>query len=312
MLEIIHTLINETKEERMRQLMILAPLVSIIFPAKNEGQNVKVTLDSLFSTKNSFPFEVIVVDDASEDGCCEFLKSYGYKDRIKLIKTNGTGAANARNIGAKQAAGGYFIFCDAHLTFEDYWMDHLMEPIISNKTDAITPAIASVENPNFIGFGQTLNSDLSIKWNKRQNGIFETAVLPGGCFAITRSAFSAVGGFETGFITWGHEDMEISIKLWLFGYRCYVCPDVKILHLFRKKHPYKVRHEEVSYNFLRLAYLHFNEERIQKSKKLLKGKYRRIIEPRVLKHGVIKKREEYFITRKFNDDWYFRKFDIDF
>jgi len=292
--------------------MRLAPLVSIIFPAKNEGQNVKLTLDSLFFTKTSFPIEVIVVDDASEDGCCEFLKSYGHKDRIKFIKTNGIGSANARNLGAKQATGEYFFFCDAHLSFEDYWIDLLMEPIISNRTDAITPAIASMENPNYIGFGQTLNSDLSIKWNKSQKGIFETAVLPGACFGITRSSFNAIGGFETGFITWGHEDVEISIKLWLFGYRCYVCPDVTILHLFRKKHPYKVRYDEVSYNLLRLAYLHFNEERLQKSKKLLKGKYRRIIEPRVLKHGVMNKREEYFRHRKFNDDWYFRKFAIDF
>lgn len=292
--------------------MNLPPLVSIIFPAKNEGENVKNTMESLFSTKTSFPFEVIVVDDASEDGCCDFIKGFPHKEQIKLIKTTGAGASNARNIGANLGGGEYFLFCDAHLEFEDYWIDHLMNPLLSNQTDAITPAIASMENPETIGYGQTLNPDLTIKWNKRQKDIFETAVLPGGCFAIAKRVFENVGGFEKGFKTWGHEDIELSIKLWLLGYRCHVQPNVTILHLFRKKHPYKVKHEEVNYNLMRMAYLHFSEKRILKCKKLLRGKFRRSIEPSVLKDGVLKEREQYFKKRKFSDEWYFKKFGIDF
>ncbi|MBT2686885.1 glycosyltransferase [Bacillus sp. ISL-47] len=293
-------------------MMTKTPLISIIFPAKNEGVNVKRTLDSLFSISTDYPFEVILVDDASVDGCCDFISTYSKKDLIKLVKTKGAGASNARNIGADQAKGDYYFFCDAHLEFEDKWIDRLMEPLLSGKTDAVTPAIASMDNPKSIGFGQTLTPSLSIKWNKRQSGLFETAVLPGGCFAITRSAFEAVGGFETGFKTWGHEDVEISIKLWLFGFKCHVQPDVTILHLFRKKHPYKVKYVEVNYNLMRMAYSHFNDARIYKCRKLLRGKYRRLIEPRVIKHGVLKQREEYFRKREYDDDWYFGKFGIDF
>lgn len=95
--------------------MRLDPLVSIIFPAKNEGENVRNTLDSLFTTNCKLPFEVIVVDDGSTDGCCEFIYSYKKDKQIKVIKTNGTGASNARNIGAEHAKGDYFFFCDAHL-----------------------------------------------------------------------------------------------------------------------------------------------------------------------------------------------------
>ncbi|WP_282171267.1 glycosyltransferase family 2 protein [Cytobacillus firmus] len=292
--------------------MNLLPMISIIFPVKNEGENVKNTLESLFSTKSNFPFEVIVVDDASEDGCCEFIQSYQHKNKINLIKTNGVGLANVKNIGANHSAGKYFFFCDAHLGFEDNWIDRLMEPLLTNHTDAITPAIASMENPDSIGFGQSLNSDLTIKWNQKKNELFETAVLPGGCFAISKKAFEDVGGFEKGFRTWGLEDVEISIKLWLFGYRCHVEPNVTILHLFRKKHPYKVRQEEVNYNLLRMAYLHFNEERIHKCKKLTKRKYLRRVEPIVLADGAIKQRESYYKKRKFDDNWYFKKFGINF
>lgn len=288
------------------------PFISIIFPAKNEGENVKTTLDSLFSTETNHPFEAIVVDDGSTDSCCNFLNTYHKKEHIKLIRTTGIGAANARNVGAENALGQYLIFCDAHLQFENWWIDHLIEPLLSGKTDAVTPGIEAIGNSQFVGYGQSLTPTLEIKWNSKQASLFETAVIPGGCFAISRAVFEDVGGFEKGFKTWGHEDVEISIKLWLFGYRCHVQPDVKVLHLFRVAHPYQVRYDEVYYNLLRMAYSHFNPDRIEKCKQLNKYRKANRIELRVQNEGVMQQRETYFRKRKFDDDWYFKKFNIDF
>ncbi|MGM7719632.1 glycosyltransferase family 2 protein [Metabacillus sp. Hm71] len=288
------------------------PLISIIFPTKNEGENVRLTLDSLFSTQTKHEFEVIVVDDGSTDGCCSFLKTYQNNDRVKLIPTKGIGAANARNLGAEKASGEYLIFCDTHLQFENWWIDRIIETLISEKSDAISPGIADMDHPDSIGYGQTLSPKLETRWNSKQHSLFETAVLPGGCLAITRTVFDNVGGFEAGFKTWGHEDVELSIKLWLFGYRCHVLPEVTILHLFRKKHPYIVRNNDVYYNLLRMAYLHFNDVRIQKCKTLFSQRKAKIIELQVLQDDVIKQREIYFQKRKYDDDWYFRKFNIDF
>jgi glycosyltransferase involved in cell wall biosynthesis len=293
-------------------IMKVLPFISIIFPAKNEGENVKLTLDSLFSVQTNYPFEAIVVNDGSTDHCCDFLKTYENKDQVKLIHTEGIGAANARNLGAEYASGKYFIFCDAHLQFENWWIDHLLEPLLSGKTDAVTPGIADMKNSESVGYGQTISKNLEIKWNGKKNGMFETAVLPGGCFAISRKVFEDVYGFETGFKTWGHEDLELSIKLWLFGYRCHVQPDVKILHLFRKVHPYKIRYDDVYYNLLRMAYSHFNEVRIQKCKTMILHRKANRIESQVLQDGVLKQREAYVQKRKYDDDWYFNKFDIPF
>jgi glycosyltransferase involved in cell wall biosynthesis len=288
------------------------PEISIIFPAKNEGNNVKKTLDSLFSIQTRYPFEVIIVNDGSTDNCCDFLKNYQRSRKISLYETDGIGAANARNLGAKKATGKYLIFCDAHLQFEDWWIDRLLDPLLTNQTNAVTPAIASFDKQNFIGYGQTLKNNLRIKWNLRQNHLFETAVLPGGCFAISKEVFDSVGGFETGFRTWGHEDVELSIKLWLFGYRCHCQPNVKVLHLFRTVHPYKVSYDDVYYNLLRMAYSHFNQERIQKCKKLIVHGKAEEIEGKVIQDGVIKQRKQYFNKRKRSDEWYFHKFGINF
>ena len=95
-----------------------------------------------------------------------------------------SGRQNARNLGAEKASGEYFVFCDAHMLFADGWLDLLLEPLEKKLTDATTPAIGSVNNPEFTGYGQTLKFNLRIKWNDKQNRLFETAVLPGACFAV--------------------------------------------------------------------------------------------------------------------------------
>ncbi|MEJ8544132.1 glycosyltransferase family 2 protein [Brevibacillus borstelensis] len=295
------------------------PLVSIIFPVKNEGINVKNTLDSLVKVKTDISYEVIIVDDASEDACCDFLSSHDYPIAIKLVKTDGLGAANARNVGAEKASGQYYIFCDAHLFFEDDWIEKLLDPMEKGIADGVVPGIAPHDKPNTVGYGYTINLE-KFKANFNGRSILAkgsepvpTPCLPGGCLAIKKDVFIDIGGFDKGFIVWGHEDVEISIKMWLFGYKCFIQPQVKILHVFRKSFPYNVTVTHADYNMMRMAYSHFSEERIEKCKKYIRvpAKADQIIQS-VIDNGALEQRAAYFSRRKFDDDWFFKNFRIDF
>lgn len=287
---------------------------SIIIPCKNEGHNVKMTVDSILeATPVNRNVEIIVVDDASGDGCCYFLKKNGKYDYIKLLSTPGLGAACARNLGASAARGEYLIFCDAHITVPKGWPGDLLDAFGHTEAGAASPAIGALANPAAAGYGQTWNERLEVEWLPPPPGMEAMAVplLPGGCLAVRTTAFHAVEGFDSGFIVWGHEDVELSLKLWLFGYSLYTVPTVKILHHFRDKHPYPVKLDHVHYNLLRMAYSHFNEERIGKVLDLI-GSGRNKISARVLKGGAIEQRRHYFARRKYNDDWFMNKFGIAF
>ena len=289
------------------------PLISIILPAKNEGKNIKTTLQSLFSVQSGYPLEVIIIDDGSDDHSIAEISTYIQKKNVKLYQTNGVGPSRARNLGAFHASGSYFIFCDAHLLFENWWIDKLIQPLINDDTDVVAPAIADIQDPNRIGYGQTLDGYLRVVWNKKQPRLFYSPIIPGGCFAVSKKVFNEVGGFETGFRKWGHEDVELSIKLWLFGFRCSVLPNVTVQHLFRSKHPYIVRTYDVQYNQLRMAHLHFNDSRIKKIKHFIRdSKQLKHIDEQLLKEGIQEQREEYIEKRMHDDDWYFNKFRIDF
>ena len=290
------------------------PLISLIFPAKNEGDYVRSTIESALKVKTNYPIEIIVVDDGSIDGSCDFITSFQHDNntRIELIRTDGIGLARAKNLGAEYSKGEYMIFGDAHLIFEDFWIDLLIEPIRSKQADGTTPGIAPTTTPNVAGYGQTLNRELGIQWNARKESLFETAILPGGCFAVSRNVFFDIGGFDNSFKVWGYEDVDFSLKMWLFGYRCLAQPKVKVLHLFRQNFPYQVSWEDTYYNMLRMAYSHFNEGRIEKTKKLINNSETVYIEALVIQSGVLEQRTANFARRKYEDDWFMGKFAIPF
>ncbi|WP_162835162.1 glycosyltransferase family 2 protein [Tumebacillus flagellatus] len=291
--------------------------VSIIIPVKNEGEHVRETLRSLQQAQTGWDYEVILVDDASTDGCLDFLAEQPSDlrlDSVQVVRTAGVGAAAARNAGAERAGGEFLVFCDAHLFFEDQWLDKLLEPILADVADAVTPGIAPHDAPDAVGYGQTLDPEtFQIKWNGKQAVPFPTALLSGACFAIPRRVFEEIGGFERGFREWGYEDVEISIKLWLFGYSCCAQPDVKILHVFRKKFPYLVNADSVDYNLLRMACSHFSEERIAACRQFLSRPERaRYLLASLFENGVLQQRQRYFVRRKHADSWFFDVFEIDF
>jgi len=297
------------------QAHCLKPDASIIIPCKNEGSNVKMTVDSLLSVLPSRGAEILVVDDESQDGCCRFLQANSSYSKIHYIFSPGLGAAQARNYGAAAAKGEYLVFCDAHITVQARWLESLLTTFNRPGVDAVSPAIGSITNPFAVGYGQTWNERLETAWLPAPAQMETTRVplLPGGCLAVRSSVFHRVGGFEQGFIVWGHEDVELSLKLWLFGYGLYINPSVKILHLFRQKHPYLVKMEHVDYNLLRMAYSHFNNERVDKVIAMVRshGKSEKIVR-NVLKGGVLEQRQDYFKRRQRDDDWFMTEFQIPF
>ena len=79
----------------------MKPLVSIVIPVYNGEKHIKTCLDSLLKQTYS-NFEVICVDDGSNDSSCMLINQYVSNDnRFYLIKQNNQYAGVARNNGLK-------------------------------------------------------------------------------------------------------------------------------------------------------------------------------------------------------------------
>ncbi|WP_227763825.1 glycosyltransferase family 2 protein [Zhaonella formicivorans] len=288
------------------------PLVSIILPCKNEGENVKKTLDSILSTATGMKYEIIVVDDGSQDDGVETVKNDPKYQKVNFLNSNGVGSAKARNFGAEMAKGEYLVFCDAHVFVEAFWLDRLVATFKSPEIGAVCPAIASHDNPAATGYGQLMTEKVQAQWHlNNPKEISPVAVAPGGCIVFRKKVFEEIGGFNKGFRVWGLEDLEISYRTWIMGYSCVVNPHVKVLHVFRQAHPYRVTMEDVNYNLLYMAFVHFKAERIARILDLLKNypTFSQVLVSAIFSDAW-KQRKYYSEVRKRDDDWYMEYFKV--
>lgn len=243
------------------------PLASIIIPTHNEGDWVRRTLQALIINTCYQPFEIIVVDDGSTDGSCDFLKS-GLFSRypLKLIETRGSGVSCARNEGAAHASGDVIVFMDAHVLPDTGWLRELVGSLKDSSVGMVGPAIRTIKDPSAKGYGMIIKSpDLSTRWIAQAP--VKTADVPclgGGCVAIRREVFWAFEGFDPGSRRWGANDVSSSVSCWLLGYRCVVTPDAEVAHLFKQDGclNYELRWEDVIANLLRTALVLFDGARL--------------------------------------------------
>ena len=97
------------------------PLVSVIIPTYNRGWIVQEAIDSVLNQDFS-DYELIVVDDGSDDNTPAILKAYGNK--ITVLHQPNKGVSAARNRGIAAAAGRLIAFLDS----DDLWLHKSFQP----------------------------------------------------------------------------------------------------------------------------------------------------------------------------------------
>lgn len=87
--------------------------VSIIVPVYGVEAYLEACVDSLLAQSYE-DLEILLIDDASPDGCPAICDAYMSKDaRVKTIHKKNGGAASARNVGLDHATGEYICFVDS-------------------------------------------------------------------------------------------------------------------------------------------------------------------------------------------------------
>ncbi len=108
--------------------MTRKPFISIVVAAKNAETMIGKCLDSI--QKLSWPnYEVIVIDDGSLDRTGAIARSC---PKVKLLRTNGVGRSQARNLGVQAAQGDFVVFTDADCMVDQNWLNALLEGFVSD------------------------------------------------------------------------------------------------------------------------------------------------------------------------------------
>ena len=116
------TIVNEDNQINKKNKK--RTLFSIIIPCYNAASTVERTLLAV-SQQTYENFEVIVINDGSEDLSLQLINKFTFKDpRFKLINlTQNQGLSHARNLGLDYSTGKYICFLDA----DDWWPNDKLE-----------------------------------------------------------------------------------------------------------------------------------------------------------------------------------------
>ncbi len=92
-----------------------SPLVSVILPSYNRADWLRAAIDSVLA--QDYPaYQLIVVDDGSQDETPALLRSYG--NRLSRLRQSNKGVSAARNAGIGRAQGELIAFLDS----DDRWL----------------------------------------------------------------------------------------------------------------------------------------------------------------------------------------------
>lgn len=227
------------------------PLVSVIIPAHNEADVIDRAIESV-RTQTLEDFELIVVDDCSDDRTADAASSYD-DPRMKIVRhSNNRGGGAARNTGIMNAEGRYLAFLDA----DDEWYERKLEvqhEHLSSIDDSHVGVYCAVHNTNSQG------PIVSTVYER----IFDTSTPPdeggseliphvlsreftlGGSSTlfIRADTVRQIGGFDSEFDR--HQDIEFLIRLLKTGKLAYIDEELMIKYNTGTPSPDTMRYAKV-------------------------------------------------------------------
>lgn len=203
--------------------------LSVIVPCFNASNTIGMQLDAFAKQEWSQPWEIIIADNGSTDNTLAIVQEYQTKmPHLRILDASSkSGAAHARNVGAKNAKSEALAFCDADDVVSPTWVAAMGEGLA--KYDYVA--------------GRSEHWKLNEPWlvkvfdGEEGNGVyFEHPYLPlvsGNNFGVKRKLHEAIGGFDERLLKL--QDVDYGWRLQEAGAKIYEIEEALVHFRFREK-----------------------------------------------------------------------------
>jgi GT2 family glycosyltransferase len=208
---------------------------SVIVVNWNGRHHLQACLEAV-GVQQGVEFETVVVDNGSTDGSVELLRERFPAVRVLALREN-RGFAGGNNAAVLEARGRHLVFLNKDTVVQPGWLAALRRAVEEPPGFAlVTSRVVYMHDPTVIDSA----GDGVLQWGaafKRFHGTrapdaARSAEVFGVCGAaclVTRTVFEELGGFDEHFFA-SHEDVDLSYRARLLGYRCFYAADAVVRH----------------------------------------------------------------------------------
>ena len=213
----------------------MPPEVSIVIVTWNGMSYLEACLQAAVA-QSGIAAEVIVVDNGSTDGTREFLR-----ERFPMVRTvalpENRGFAAGSNAGAREARGEFIAFLNNDAIPDRSWLRALRDGIdVPSRFLLATSRIVYVHDASVVDSAGDGLFRAGGAFKHHHGAPAHTAGIPREVFGVSGAAclvskpvFDELDGFDEDFFA-SHEDVDLSYRARLRGYRCRYVPDAVVRH----------------------------------------------------------------------------------
>ncbi len=237
-----------------------APTISVIVTAHNEGLELERTLQSLVDNTR-YSYEVVVVDDGSDDGSCQGLSG----DGIQVIRhEQRVGDAYSRDEGSRATRGDVLCFLDGHQRVSDGCLDRCASLALDHN--AITcPDLRDYGLLSWRLHGATFrlcpkHGYFSAKWRQwwSLRRISPVTALRAPPYLIPRTLYPQLA-WSRSLRGWGASEASIVVKAFFTGVDILHIAGPLARHRFQRRFPYETTWDGVWRNQAIIARICFDD-----------------------------------------------------
>jgi len=217
-----------------------APTVSIIIPVFNALVLTRECIYSLSHDIHGIKHEILVMDNASNDGTPNWLNEEGKNNPSLKVFTmeKNIGFGPAVNYGLRQSKGEYIVILNNDTIVAHGWLKHLVDALEKDLSIGVISPVT-----NYVGEGPQIDQDAkdipadieSIDRYAeviadRSDVIYEPNRLVFFCVMLRRELIDLVGELDEGYEKGNFEDDDYCLRVRMAGYRLAIARNAFVYH----------------------------------------------------------------------------------
>jgi GT2 family glycosyltransferase len=213
------------------------PYFSIVILCWNNNSTITKCLDCL-SVQTNQDFEILLVDNGSFEPIRADLVDRYPQLLIKLSRhPENIGFATANNLASRFANGKYLVLLNADAFPVSDWLENIQRGIDKYPNSFFASKLIRADQPDRLdGTGDIFHVS-GLAWRQLNNKLvagaadLEAEVFSacGAAAVYPKEAFERVNGFDEDYFSYA-EDVDLSFRLRLIGYRCIYLPSAVVYH----------------------------------------------------------------------------------